>query len=416
MLVSSEGLMAGLAAMNAMVAGSDESGGGETAMTVAVAASDEQDGGRLHVTTELMASSRHHFQSLYSTDLPYQSLDALDELNMQQMKQQGGLRRLPLQYMREIGDSEDLYPYDETSINELVAERAAQRCARNWQAADELKGKLSDMGVTIDDVHLTWYVSPRPQQNQQATGYIPSGRQSASREGAMDINARLPVDRLYAELCARGIGVCDTTKCWRADGKLFEVPSELALEYARVPGDGDSDEVDETEILSLIAARLAAKKQRDYGRSDRIAEQLKESHSVLIDDKRRTWRVVQFSGGYVRVGPTVGKALDKICKLVAQRSARIESHGVGDAQAVRLMGQLEEMGVEVDDQRKNWKRPRRTLEQKMKDLKKPTKNAKSMDTKRNQKLKQNVKRKGRSKASSKKPESSQSTGEACAAA
>lgn len=80
------------------------------------------------------------------------------------------------------------------------------------------------------------------------------------------------------------------------------------------------------------------------------------------------------------------------------------------------MGQLEEMGVEVDDQRKNWKRPRRTLEQKMKDLKKPTKNAKSMDTKRNQKLKQNVKRKGRSKASSKKPESSQSTGEACAAA
>lgn len=38
---------------------------------------------------------------------------ALDELNMQQMKQQGGLKRLPLQYMREIGDSEDLYPYDE---------------------------------------------------------------------------------------------------------------------------------------------------------------------------------------------------------------------------------------------------------------------------------------------------------------
>lgn len=50
MLVNSEYMVTGLAAMNAMVAGSDESGGGETAMTVAVVASDEQDGGRLHVT------------------------------------------------------------------------------------------------------------------------------------------------------------------------------------------------------------------------------------------------------------------------------------------------------------------------------------------------------------------------------
>jgi len=87
-----------------------------------------------------------------------------------------------------------------------------------------------------------------------------------------------------------------------------------------------------------------------------LAATLREAHSVVLDDKRRRWRVVVEYGGYYRVGPKVDPFTTKqVGDMLERRSAHQAKKEYEEAD--RLHAELTEMGIVLDTRLKTWKRP-----------------------------------------------------------
>lgn len=319
--------------------------------------------------------------------------------------------RVPIQYIRDLDDDEcdiddtDCITVDGALVQALVDERSVARAERDYVAADALKTKITEMGVKLVDTpgREAWYVTARRERGLSAeevedvVADVVSEYESAKARFAMAarghdytrvggaargiagqislgrideiLKARLAAkaerdfakaDVLLAELAAIGIAVNDDKRRWRADGKGF------AAEYRRVVGDGDESgaDLDAAAVGILLADRAVAKTKADYAMSDALAATLRSTHDVIVDDRRRTWRVVRQSGGYYRVGPSVGKAQARIEGLVAKRAARVRRAGEADAEGAACLVKLHLLGVALDDEAMTWSRPRRTAEQK----------------------------------------------------
>lgn len=289
---------------------------------------------------------------------------------------------------------------DEDLVDSLCAERSELRARREYEKADAIKAQILAMGVTVVDQRDRegWYVTQRSSRVLEDERPAPSERRArreprdfgprghdyertgeqpqdkALSEEAVDelLAARLlcklkgnfaRADACLSELKTLGVSVCDKTKKWRADGVKFE--GELSSAYERIAGDGDADslDLDPAPILALIAARAAAKGQRDFSEADALAQTLRSKYRVVVDDRRKKWRVVRFYGDYFRIGPKVGKAEPKIGELLARRTERLREHGEADEEATRIVGELAAMGVQLDERSKTWKRPRRSDEE-----------------------------------------------------
>ena len=196
-------------------------------------------------------------------------------------------------YERCPDDSKPLSADDFDPINGLLAARLDAKRGRRFDEADDLKAQLADLGVSIDD----------------------------------------------------------TLRQWRADGKLFD-----ATAWSRIAGDGDTGEVDEKQVVALIERRAEAKSSADYVTADALAAELRSTHSVVLDDKGRTWRVVVEFGGYYRVGPSVDPFTTKqVADLLIRRTVHQAEEEYEQADA--LHASLTEMGVVLDTRLKTWKRP-----------------------------------------------------------
>ena len=119
-------------------------------------------------------------------------------------------------------------------------------------------------------------------------------------------------DELHEELKALGVFVNEKVRGWRADGKAFPT-------HVRVPGDGDDDvalaaALDEPMIGQLLEQRALHRKEGEYDEADELVRQLLEEFSVVLDDKKGTWRLVVRRGGYYHVGPEVDEfTYKKVC-------------------------------------------------------------------------------------------------------
>ena len=182
-------------------------------------------------------------------------------------------------------------------------------------------------------------------------------------------------DALLAQLEAEhGVTVNDGAKRWRADGASF------ARRYARARGVADSgvDEVDVAAVEELIAARVAARKERDYRRADGILAELLDDHGVALNDSAFTWRYVggTHDGSYGEGGaygqrrvadasdghdyarepgddlPIEPPVLQAVHGLLAERLAAKKRRAFDEADS--LQKELWELGVEVDDQQRTW--------------------------------------------------------------
>ena len=307
-------------------------------------------------------------------------------------------------------------PVDEELVNSLVAKRSLLRAQRRYDEADVVKAAIVAMGVTIVDMRgrEAWYVTPRHSRyvddqpeilpaeatkkkwrdlgprghDYSRTGGGAKGKAGQVSLGKIDdlLAARLMAklqanfelaDAKRDELESLGVTVCDETMLWRADGLPFESAlaaaneaAAAANEYVRGPGDGDVDapDLDTSPILELITARLTAKRRRDFARADALTATLRTEHSVVVDDRRKAWRVVRLYGEYHRVGGKVGKAEPKIGTLLTKLTACrqpwwSEEPGAAVVEADSILRELAAMGVQVDERSKTWKRPRRTDEE-----------------------------------------------------
>eukprot|EP00316_Scyphosphaera_apsteinii_P021232 CAMPEP_0119310642 /NCGR_PEP_ID=MMETSP1333-20130426/19687_1 /TAXON_ID=418940 /ORGANISM="Scyphosphaera apsteinii, Strain RCC1455" /LENGTH=363 /DNA_ID=CAMNT_0007314861 /DNA_START=124 /DNA_END=1215 /DNA_ORIENTATION=- len=298
-------------------------------------------------------------------------------------------------YIRDYNDL-DKPGVNLTLLENLISERAVLRAKREYEAADMLKAVIQSMGATLVDRpgREAWYLTPRydrserrdeqdvtdsigSAQNGRGHGYQRMGgpmrgaaarfpmwkvdRLLGERETALQASDTEKAAELLDQLHEAGISLCDVVKRWRGDGLCT-----FTSDYARIAGDGD-DEFDDkaaVAVLVLLEERTNAKRRQNYLRADEIARELRTVHSVVVDDARRSWRVVKQSGGFYRVGPKVGKAEAKIIKLLqALGTAGQEGDSVAGANAAAVTRTLSRMGVQLNEQQMTWRRPLRTREE-----------------------------------------------------
>ena len=177
------------------------------------------------------------------------------------------------------------------------------------------------------------------------------------------------VERLMVAAAAESdgpaLGVSEAAEMAVAEGEMSEEEEdsgEAAVgEVATSDGGSDAGSavgggVDVAAVEALLEERGRAKQAKDYETADAIVETLRSVHSVVTDDKRRTWRVVVFYGGYYRVGPQVDAYTTKqVADMLIQRTAHQEKQEYEEADA--LHAALTEMGIVLDTRIKTWKKP-----------------------------------------------------------
>ena len=77
-------------------------------------------------------------------------------------------------------------------------------------------------------------------------------------------------------------------------------------------------------------------------------------YSVVLDDKKGTWRVAVMSGGYYRVGPYVDAfTAKKVGDLLERRAAHQEAKEYDEADA--LHAEIDAMGISLDTRLRAWR-------------------------------------------------------------
>ena len=239
-------------------------------------------------------------------------------------------------YVRDERDASELPDGALEEINDLLARRLEAKMKRAFNTADGLKDQLRAFGVSVDDREKVWRYAPVVPRVFGPDGHDYTRAEDDSTELGEDQLARIntllkqrmeakmarrfeEADGYHEELKSLNVFLNDKLKGWRADGGMFPT-------HARIDGDGDvegAEPVDEQAVNGLLADRSLARKDQDYDAADAIVARLRDEFSVVLDDKRGTWRRVMMVGGYFQVGPRVDVALvEQVRRLVHGRSQR----------------------------------------------------------------------------------------------
>jgi len=265
-------------------------------------------------------------------------------------------------------------------VEQLLEERDALRRERDYARADEILETLRfEHGVVVDDREKTWWVDGSAtaggtRSKRQAAAprafreFGPAGHDySRAEDDGAELNdeeaeavddllrrrlqAKLArrfeeADELLEELRDMGVQVNDGRKAWRADGGSFDVAP-----YRQVGG-ALREGLDAEVVASLVAQRVAAKREREYALADSIHAELTEM-GVYVDDDRRTWSGDN-AGGYTREGPPSPTIDDAdVAKLLAERAVAKRRRNYQTAD--ELQAQVRGMGVELDNREMTWR-------------------------------------------------------------
>jgi len=193
-------------------------------------------------------------------------------------------------------------------IEDLIKERAQLRSVRDYERADSIRLRLQfKFGVAIDDKLKEWSVGgsfgedmdrKRDVNNRMRNrDYIKSKHSAVLSPEREDFvkskveeraeakrNRNYAVaddirDKLYEEL---NVTINDNLKQWSVGG-------DLGI-YSRYGG-GNLSEDDIQTIHDFIRDRRVAKEKRDFESADNIQNILISRFNVVVDDKRKEWRV-----------------------------------------------------------------------------------------------------------------------------
>jgi len=113
----------------------------------------------------------------------------------------------------------------------------------------------------------------------------------AKRSACKKRRAFADADKILAALNANGIHLQDKARRYRTDG-ANHFGGKRKPPYVRRGSTLGMEAGDLDEIARLVEQRDRCKRQRDFVRSDDIAETLKHRFGVRINDKKREWRLV----------------------------------------------------------------------------------------------------------------------------
>ena len=155
-----------------------------------------------------------------------------------------------VQYTREGGDTAAI---DIAKVEELLFQRSQSRQDRNFADSDRIYNELNQMGVTVFDREMKWFV-----------GRGGRGRGGAGRGGA-------------------GQGRGGTFQSG------FQRRAATRQVYTRESG--DVYPVDIAAVEQLIEQRVALRLSRDFAGADRLRDRLKEEFGVYVVDPELKWYV-----------------------------------------------------------------------------------------------------------------------------
>ncbi|KAJ1624259.1 hypothetical protein T492DRAFT_1048473 [Pavlovales sp. CCMP2436] len=316
----------------------------------------------------------------------------------------GYVARRPQEYQRALGDQAEI---NVAAVTLLVGERSALRAARDFDGADAVRAELKNMGVTVFDKDLTWFVgSPSDAATGDRGGYDERGARRAPLDFgplghdytrsstcmaplstaqietvnvllAARLDAKISrdfdeADAAYAKIKEIGVTVFDKQKTWfvgshsdaprdRGDTQIFRGERRnfgpLGHDYTRADNDvSPMMEAQVKAVNALLASRLAAKMSRDFDGADADLRELKEVHRVFVNDKLKGWRADGLAfPTHARVPGDDDVQVDEayVQDILRQRSLakKEQDYDTADALAQQLK---DELNVWTDDKRGTW--------------------------------------------------------------
>ena len=257
-------------------------------------------------------------------------------------------------------------------IQDLVAQRANAKKTREFSTADSIRDELKyDYNVEIDDRQRLWSVGGdfgfdesdrrEPGPYAMAPGselpaeaeYIQ--RQVEAREQARNDREFALADEIRDELMDQyNVMVDDKVRQWAVGGMFGTRKSAGPGDPFVRRGGGDLTKEQEETIHSMIRARNDAKRDKDFGKADRIRDKLRDEFAVSVDDRSREWFVV--SDDYVMspVTPMDEELKLIILKKINERSiAKLnKDYDVADDIRDELYN---EYNIYLDDRVREWR-------------------------------------------------------------
>ena len=197
----------------------------------------------------------------------------------------------------------ELAEADAAALHRLLLERVLAKRARDFAAADGVRDRLRDAGVSVDDRSATFRVFRRPPPTGHGYARDDDGSVALSPDDAAQLDALL-LERVRAKrsrdfaaadhardlLRAAGVEVDDRRNTYRV-GRPGP-PRPRGHGYRRDDDGAVSLTPDDAARLdALLLDRVAAKRERNFDEADRLRAAL-EAAGVRIDDRDRTYRVL----------------------------------------------------------------------------------------------------------------------------
>ena len=264
---------------------------------------------------------------------------------------------------------------DLSNIQNLVAQRSKAKKTRDFNSADSIRDELQSVyNVEIDDRQRLWSVggdfgfdsNDRRGGEQAPFSMAPASElpdnpnyiqaQVEAREQARKERNFSLADDIRDELMDEyNVMVDDKLRQWAVSGMFGGRKASGPGDPFVRRGGGNLSQDEVTTIAGLIRNRNDAKRDKNFGKADRIRDQLRDEYSVSVDDRSREWMVVSddytmSSGG----GDMDDDVKAYIVNKISERSvAKLnKDYNVADAIRDEL---YDEYNVQIDDRVREWK-------------------------------------------------------------
>ena len=273
----------------------------------------------------------------------------------------------------EEGSSEEQHSTLLQTIEDLVEERSQAKGVRDYERADDIRDTLSGQyNVLVNDRLRQWSIGgqfePPPEPyTMLEDSEVPEtidvetineklmDRDMARRQKAFQI-----ADDILSELSDdHGIAVDDKSREWwygiqPESRDAFTGSSTTVSQYYKKRGGGDVSEEDTLTITEMLQERLECKRNKEFGRADRIRDRLQNEFGCRVDDKNMEWHIV--TSAYVQGSSpadmdeaTATYIQEQVDKRAVAKLKR--DYELADTIRDTLM---DEYNVRIDDRVKEW--------------------------------------------------------------
>lgn len=261
---------------------------------------------------------------------------------------------------------------DTEEIEALVHQRANAKSERAYKQADAIREELRDrFDVQLDDRLQQWSLGggfgPANQRGPKVFEEYTKSASSTTPDDADDIKKLVEqrdaaradrefdkADQIRDELLERNVYINDRLRQWAVGESFSEERKERQERGWSRRGGGTISEEDEATILDLLQERDEYKRERDFGKADRIRDRLQDDFQLSVDDRAKEWHVV--TNEYAMSSsckPMSAETQQLIHEKVSERAIAKLNRDYETADAIRdeLM---DEYKVNIDDRVKEW--------------------------------------------------------------